>query len=248
MSDDNLKFEIDGPDVHLHSVDAEAALDLFSSFLALVRKTAEERGAKLTFTGIVAEEKCMRLGALPSDTTAAVVSSGIVSEMLARQMPIPSSLVRSVSSFRKKLNKFPQPIERTTIQVGRGAIFGIAVGWTEPPPPLPMETTSFRAYVERAGGKRPKVVLSSPIEDKEMTLTADKALAARIAKHLYEEVDVEALIRRNEKGVVVAGELLEFAPVPTGDLTEVWREALVRGGGLRTGMSLEELQEELGRD
>ena len=45
MTDDDLKFEIDGPEVHQRTVDAEAMLDLCISYLALVRKAAKERGA-----------------------------------------------------------------------------------------------------------------------------------------------------------------------------------------------------------
>jgi hypothetical protein len=105
-----------------------------------------------------------------------------------------------------------------------------------------------RAIVTRVGGKKPTVRLSARIEDKEMTLDIAKEMALKIAPYLYKEVDVDARVFRDAKGLIVGGDLLDFEPVSDKDPTEVWKEALREGSGLRPGMSLEELQEELGRD
>lgn len=248
MEFDDLKFEIDGPEVHQRTVDAEAALGLFLSYLELVRKAAKERGAELTFQGLEVEEKCLRIAAVPSDTAAALASARDVSAMLARQTPVPDGLKKPLATFRRRLTTFPQQITRTSVQVGKWERLGVDVSWSEPPVGPTWETFSGRAHVERAGGKRPKVVLSSRLEPREMTLDAEKALAGRIAKYLYEEVEVDARVRRDGKGVIVGGELLDFEPVSAGDPTKEWGDFFRAAGGAHAEMGADEINAEIGRD
>lgn len=248
MQDDDLKFEIDGPEVHQATVDAEAALALFLSYLELVRKAAKERGADLKFHGLKVEEKCLQLGAVPSDSVAALMGARDVSAMLAREMPIPSTLSKSVTSFRKRMSNFPQRIVRSSVQVGAWERVGVEVKWTEPKVVAIRESFFGRAIVTRVGGKKPTVRLSSRIEDKEMTLDIDKEMALKIAPFLYKEVDVDARVLRDAKGMIVGGDLLDFEPVTDEDPTRVWGDFLREAGGPPSGLSLEQLNEELGRD
>lgn len=249
MSSDDLKFEIDGPEVHQRTVDAEAALDLFASYLELVRKAAEERGAELVFHGLEVKEKCLQIASLPSDGFAALVGARDVSAMLARQVPVPESLRKSIQGFRKRLKNFPQQIERTSVQVGESERLGLDVSWSEPQVGETRETFSGRAVVTRVGGKRPTVRLSSRLEPKEMTLDADKDLALRIAPFLYKEVEIDARVKRDEKGVITGGDLLNFEEVRDEDPTQAWRDFFRMAGddwgNLRADE--DEFNEEIGR-
>lgn len=247
MSSDDLKFEIDGPEVHQRTVNAEAALELFASYLALVRRAAEERGTQLAFHGLEVEEKCLRIASLPTDSIAALVGARDVSAMLARQSAVPESLQKSIQSFRKLLKNFPQKIERTTVQVGQSERLGLDVSWSEPQVGEFLETFSGRAVVTRVGGKRPTVRLSSRLELKEMTLDADKDLARRIASFLYKEVEIDARVKRDKKGAIIGGELLNFEEVRDEDPTQAWRDFFRTAGDEWGELSADEMNEEIGR-
>lgn len=248
MNDDNLKFEIDGPQVHKATVDAEAALNLFVTYLGLLRKVAKTRGTELTFHGLEVEEKCVRLGSYPSDPGAAQAGVLDVSAMLAAQLAIPTPVRAPLSKFQKLARDFPQAILRSSAQVGRWqpVLMRLDAPVAEFIPVA--ESFSGRAVLTRIGGKKPTVRLSSPIEEKEMTLNVEKDLAKKIAPFLYKEVDVDARVLRDEEGCIYDGDLLDFEPVSDRDPTSAWEESLREGMGLRSGMTLEELHEELGRD
>lgn len=247
MTDDELKFEIDGPEVHQRTVDAEAMLELFRSYLALVRKAAAERGVEVTFQGIGIEEKCIRMTSLPSDVGAAILGAEYVSAMLGRQAAVPESLKRDVTGFRKKLHNFPQQIDRTTVQVGSSGPLGVEISWEEPPVSMIKETFSGRCIVTRVGGTRPSVRLSSRLEPKEMTLSAEKDLATEIGAYVYKEVEVDARVWRDQNGVIVGGELIGFEPVTSEDPTKAWGDFLRAVGEEWGDMSADEINEEIGR-
>jgi hypothetical protein len=247
MADDYLKFELDGPDVHQRTVDAEAMLALALSYLALVRKAAEERGAELTFEGIHFEEKCVQLISLPSDAPAALMGAIDVSAMLGRQAPVPDALKGDILKFRRQLRTFPQQIDRTTVWVGQSEPIGVAISWEEPPVTKTPETFSGRGIVTRVGGAKPTVRISSRLEPREMTLRAEKDLAKEIGASLYKEVEVEARVWRDESGLIVDGELVDFEPVTDADPTKAWGEVFRAVGDEYRDMSADEINEELGR-
>ncbi|WIG92732.1 hypothetical protein [Myxococcus sp. SDU36] len=248
MSDENLTFEIDGPEVHKATVDAEAALNLFVTYLGLIRKVAKARGTELTFHGLEVEEKCLRFGAAPSNPGAAQAGVLDISAMLANQLEIPNAIRTPLSKFQRQVREFPQTILRSSAQVGhwQPVILHFDTPVAEFTPVA--ESFSGRAIVTRVGGKKPTVRLMTRIEDKEMTLTLEKELATRIAPFLYKEVDIDARVFRDEEGHIADGNLLDFEPVSDGDPTAAWEEALREGMGPRSGLTLEELHEELGRD
>jgi hypothetical protein len=248
MPDEDLKFEIDGPDVHQRTVDAESALALFLSYLELVRKAAKERGAELAFHGLEVEEKCLRIASLPSDGLAALAGARDVSAMLARQMTVPYSLQKSITTFRRRLEQFPQRIDRTTVQVGRSERLEVEVSWNEPPVSTILETFSGRVIVKRVGGATPTVRLRSRLEPREMTLDAEKDLAEKIGAFLYKEVEVDARVRRDEKGMIVGGNLLDFEPVTDEDPTTAWGNFFREAGDEWGRMGADEINEEIGRD
>ncbi|RUO94825.1 hypothetical protein D7Y11_02545 [Corallococcus sp. AB018] len=267
MNDENLKFEIDGPEVHKGTVDAEAALKLFLAYLELVRQAAGKRGADLKFHGLEVEEKCLRIGARPSNPEAALFGALEVSAMLSGDLSVPRTLAKPLKIFRGQVANFPQHIKSSSVQVGRLKPFDVHVSqeeWTkvqarpryltvatEKAPafvPVP-ESFSGRATVTSIGGGKPMVGLDARIERGEMTLNLTTDLALRIAPYLYKEVDVEARVIRDAKGGITEGELLDFDPVTDEDPTTAWgnfyREA---SGGEFEGLSLDELNKELGRD
>lgn len=249
MPDDDLKFELDGPDVHKRTVDTEALLALFIGYLALVRKAAADRGAEVMFIGMDVEEKCVQLVATPSDTGAALIGASAVSDMLSHRAPTPESLKNDLRRFRSQIYNFPQQITRTTVKVGESGPIGVDISLEAEQPPAEMvaETFSGRAVVTRAGGSRPTVRLSSRLEPKEMTLVGEKDLIKAIGAHLYKEVEVDARVWRDESGVIVKGELVDFEPVTDGDPTEAWGAFFRAAGEEWSDMSADEINEEIGR-
>ncbi|WP_309889634.1 hypothetical protein [Archangium sp.] len=249
MALDDLKFELDGPEIHRHSVDAESALSLFASYLALTRKLAKEQGVELTFHGLFVEEKCLQIAAIPSDLQAALMSAQSVSEMLARKRTVPQAVEQEFNSFQKKLLKFPQQITRTSVQVGGWAPIGLERAWTEPPTEELEETFSGRAIVTRVGGKTPSVRVSILTEPKEVTLKAEKELAEKIAPLLYKEVEIEARLKRDVNGAITSGTLENFYPLSDEDPTKAWKSFYQEVAREWDSVaSLEDIAKELGRD
>ncbi|WNG31046.1 hypothetical protein F0U62_48820 [Cystobacter fuscus] len=248
MTLDDLKFELDGPEIHRNSVDAESALGLFASYLALVRKVAKDQGLELTFHGLFVEEKCLQIAAIPSDLQAALMSSQSVGEMLARTRPVPHAAEQEFNNFQKKLLRFPQQITRTSVQVGKWAPISLERAWTEPPAEELEETFSGRATITRVGGRQPSVRVSIFTEPKEVTLRAEKELAAKIAAYLYKEVEIEARLMRDPSGAITKGSIEDFHPLSDEDPTKAWQSFYQQVAHEWDSVSVEDIAKELGRD
>ena len=60
-------------------------------------------------------------------------------------------------------------------------------------------------------------------EDRPFTLAVDEDCIRSLAGYLDSELDIEAVVSRDEGGTIVDGTLIGFSPVIPGDTGAVWR-------------------------
>ncbi|MDZ4697137.1 MAG: hypothetical protein SGI86_18520 [Deltaproteobacteria bacterium] len=112
---------------------------------------------------------------------------------------------------------------------------------------LPAEVqVSLRVIPQRVGGIRPAVHLESKSEDRSFTLDVSKEQARQIGRFLYTEIDIVALVKRDEDGFIETGTLTTFEPVTDDDATTAWRDWYAHNAA--GWNSIEDVELELGRD
>lgn len=89
------------------------------------------------------------------------------------------------------------------------------------------------------GGSRSRAqaTFRSGSEATEFTLDVSLVQAQRLARHLFDEVDITALIWRDAEERICGGSLEEFFPMDEGNASDAWRDWISENG-----ISLEEYE------
>ena len=241
-----MMIEFDGEDVSPTSLDPLTALQFAHSYLVLVQKIAAEEGKTLQFTGLTVEDKCAALATTVSSITTADRASAKARKFLKRPKTVPQPLekvTRSVIDARKAL-----PTKYTTTVITK---IKRKVELTEFSTPDASErcreAISMRATVMAVGGKtKPKVTFDSIAEDRQFTLTATKEMAKQIARYLYDEVDIVAIIERDTYQRILDGELREFHVLQSDDPIGVWDKWYAENN--QEWSQVDNVEEEIGRN
>jgi hypothetical protein len=228
---DDLVLEVDGPDVHIDTLDARGVLRLAFAYFDLLERLANDREEELSFIGLRAFEKCGSLATRPSDIEVARLVTLEATAILSSWMPAPYGLRQSLSEVRAARSALP-PHYSATVKVS-GISRQIAAAPSEVITRRAFATTSMRAEVIKIGGRTPRAVFKSKSEHRQFTLTlADTAQATALGHYLYSKVDIVARVARGFDGMIESGDLREFFPVSK-NTQQVWSEWYANNGRWR---------------
>ncbi|MEZ4237395.1 MAG: hypothetical protein R3F59_14850 [Myxococcota bacterium] len=219
---DDLAIEVDGPLAHPDVVLAVPVLEFASSVLNLIENVSERYGLKLQLRGISIVDKCTAIVVHPADTD---YVRDVLEEVTAmvRFGDLHGNFKTHISRVRKAYNALPQGYS-AKVRIGN---------WTSPievlsqsPSYLPYSIEVCRVVPVRVGGRRPMVRLQQALPFRmEFTLRTTQAMAMAIAKHLYEEIEVDMeVIREFDGSMDKVGKLLAFRTLDGGDPLALWRE------------------------
>jgi hypothetical protein len=243
VGDDKLLLEIDGPDVHPYKVDVRAALALAHRYVDLVVALADEDAAELQFTGLQVLDKCVAFELASNEPDLARREAKRANRCVAGAESVPPGALTATRELRTALRRLP-PTHVVHLKVGT---FREEVKLAAASPILSAEAqVSLRAVPLRAGGTTPAVRFESKSEERPFTLEVSKELARMVGRFLYSEIDIVALVKRDEEGLIESGRLVSFEPVTDDDATAAWRDWYAHNAS--EWDTVKDVEGELGRD
>ena len=221
LGDDWILLEIDGPNVTAESVDVRSALAVAHRYVDLISALAEEDAADLVFTGLKVIDKCVAFAFQANEPDLARREAKRAYRCAIGAEPPPKGAVMANRELREALRRLPTT-EVVRVIAGN---FHEDLRLTAPAPSLSAEAqVSLRATPLRVGGQRPAVRFESRSEERPFTLDVTKDHARHVGRFLYSEIDIVALIGRDEEGLIESGTLVSFEPVTDDDATSAWRD------------------------
>jgi hypothetical protein len=219
---DALKLEIDGPGVHPSTVDPLVTLELGATYLRLLKAVASELSVELELEGLDIEDKCAALVFHSNQIDRAQLVANSTHQMLTDLEPAPPRALGPLNRFRESLRAVPSG---QTISVLFGSTRLSIPREVEAPQETPRESTTLRSTLIAVGGKQPTAKFISKSEgERAFTLQVlDVPTAQLLGKHLFEEMDIDVIVGRDEQGRISSGELIEFSPLTNGEPLESWR-------------------------
>jgi hypothetical protein len=221
LGDDWILLEIDGPDVHPDKVDVRAALAVAHRYIDLVSALADEDATDLQFTGLQVIDKCVAFAFQSNEPDLARREAKRAHRCVTGVEAVPAGAVVATRELKSALRRLPSS---NVVRLKAGA-FHQEVKLSATPPASSAEAqVSLRAMPVRVGGTTPAVRFESRSEDRPFTLEVSRELARQVGRFLYSEIDISALVRREEEGLIEGGRLLGFEPVTDDDATAAWRD------------------------
>ena len=216
--DQYLALEIDGPEVSPETADVPAVLELASAFFQLVKANANEIG-EIKLTNLQIVDKCLAIIALPDNLELARNCAEEAVRQIAGSDP-PRGGGEYVTRARNAIKHMPSDHHARVL----AGPWHRDVTIEQSPIPEPLDSVlAIRAVPIRVGGSRPAVRFRSEIED-EFTLATTQTVAREIGQHLYREVDIDAIVRRDADGTIIGGKLISFDSVMDEDPRAAWSE------------------------
>ena len=236
-------FEIEGTDVHPHTVDPRVAADLIKTFFDLLGRAATVRGVPLKLRGITIVDKCFQLGCDTYEPDFTIKAMEVVTGWVTGTEE-PDS---------KKDRDLVRHLHTVITKFGDDAAAKISVGdwersldFTGSLPELPPQvTTTLRVKVLDVGVSPSRVKFESGSEDDPFSLEVTTELAEELGHFVNKELDLVFKHRRNRQGRIEDGEILEYFPMEVDDTGEGWLKWLTENG--RHWSGVEDPLEELGR-
>lgn len=223
MAQKTISFELAGPRMSVATVDTIVLLRCATAFFEHLQKVAEALQVELTFEGIWIKEKCVSVEAMPNSVPRAKLVAQRSTAMLAGRMPTPRGVEGAADRLRRSVEALPA---NTKARI-------VAGKWKRavaPPEPRevdwPWEVVELRARPIRVGGKESRTaIFTSPSEPGDFVLKlASAGMARRVGAVLYDEVDIEAMVRRGVSGEIVEGRLVEVHDLEDGEPMTRWSE------------------------
>jgi hypothetical protein len=219
-------LEIDGPGVHVASVDDPGLLELAAAFFQLLRVNASESAGALALTDVRIFDKCAAVAAKPDRFDLAKDCIEDVVRQIAGADP-PRGGIEFATRARFAVRRLPP---ECSVEVSVGALHRDVVALSSILQEPLDSMLSIRATPIRTGGRNAAVRFTSDMEE-DFTLDTTRAIARDIGAHLYSEVDIEGTVRRALDGTIASGRLISFEPVESGDPRPAWREWFHSVGG-----------------
>ncbi len=225
LPDDWIALEIDGADVSPEQMDVRAALAVAHRYVDLVLALAEDEAADLAFTGLRVLDKCVSFAFKANEPDLARREAKRAIRCVTGEEQPPKGAVVANRELRAALQALP-PTQMARVIAGR---FRKELK----PASLPRAEAArariaLRATPVRVGGARPAVRFESKSEERPFTLDVDRDRAPLVGRFLYSDVDIEALVARDDEGFIESGTLVEFVPVTADDATTAWRDWYAR--------------------
>jgi hypothetical protein len=242
LGDDWILLEIDGPDLRPDKIDVRAALTVAHRYVDLMAALADDDAADLDFTGLRVIDKCVAFAFKANEPDLARREAKRALRCVTGQEQPPKGAVIASRELKEALRALPANQVARVIAGGfRQDLRAAAIV----PSIAPESRISLRATPIRVGGSRPAVRFESKSEDRPFTLDVERDRARLVGRFLYSEIDIEALVTRDEEGFIELGRLLGFEPVTDDDATTAWRDWYVRHAS--GWNSIADVESELGR-
>jgi len=217
----DLLFELDGPGVSPATVDSLVLLQFADACFRMAVKVAEVNKIGLTFQGLRVVDKCVAIGATPSNGKAARLTAAKI-KRLVQGVDDPPSGTESLLEEVRRCVRALKPQVTAAFRVGK-----VAYRIQAPNTPVaesPWETTELRVIPIRAGGRDPTAELVSDSEVGSFILKTSEENARLLGAALYREIDVIVEICRSFDGLIERGKIVEVMPVDQeSNPTETWR-------------------------
>jgi hypothetical protein len=242
--DNRLRMEIDGPGVTPETIDPLATLELGASYLRLLQRLAKEAEHTIAFTGLGVEDKCAALVFTPKDPRVAELLAVDADKILSGERLVAPRLNQAVDGFLAAVRALPTD-HSVTVLVGTRRL--LVTRERAASASVRRSITKLRATLVMVGGTKPSARLSSGSEARAFTVRVnDQAAAQRLGPHIYQELDVELELERDENGLIRDGLLLAFTPLSQAPPpAEQWRVWFQDAGGAEWG-TVEDIELELG--
>jgi hypothetical protein len=225
---DTLLLEIDGPNLHPDTIDTRATIELVSSFIELIDKTAAVHGVALHLKGFQTVDKCFRLQLETSTPEYALLAAEELERLVGGgEPPVVKGLADATRRFRKAIEKFgPQ----TTAKVAVGK-WERTLKLVEPASTLmPQTRTTLRARLVRIGVAPINAKFESASEADPFTLHITREQARKYSQYLDQPVDIEVTIKRGLLGNIVDGVVHELHPMDENVSDDAWLDWLTKNG------------------
>lgn len=218
-----VHVEIDGPDIHPASIDPGSALGLAAAVLSALDALAKASGRDVTFTGLQVVDKCAALVTYSSDEAATRRDAQDLHAMLKGEKQTPKGLGRQVARISRVIDDLPDHMS-AVLRVGYGSLDpvevtlrGSRVGATRYE-----SQETLRCRLTGLDTDPARVKVTNVLSGEKLSLKATNEQVEAFAGNLRAEFDITAVVKRStieEEGIVLKGELLEFAVVPEGPVS-----------------------------
>lgn len=244
MANQVLRIELDGANLHPHTVEVPSTLELAAAYVDLLRRIAVGKGGELALVGLAVKDKCFQFEVGVDDADLAEASAVEVDRYMRGALLPGPGLAKSTERLRKAAKD----------QRALGRTIRISIrDWSEPlevaAPKfdlLPEAIIALRVKLISVGGAEPRIRVEAASEPDAFDLRVTEAEARELGKHLYLPVDVVAAVKRDAQGMIVSGRLREFHPMQPGDASAEWLKWLDAAGEDWNGVT--DILGELGRD
>lgn len=218
LPEDAIGVELDGENVSPSTVEALPTLRIALSFLELIKAIADDLEEPLVMSGVEVRDKCAAVFT--------IVDKPEVGRHCATRAV---RMVGGVEHPRRGFMGHVKAIQDAHASLPAGhTVSALAAGVRFPIEPgsfahgQPYAAIGVRAEVMRVGGREPTATFRSASEPRSFVLSVPREMARELARHLYDEVDIEAIVARDEDGVIEEGELSAFHPLEDVDPLEAW--------------------------
>lgn len=224
-----LSVEILG-EVSPENFDVLSGLAYVHSYLDLLSGMAQLRHEKVNFKGLRLVPGSVAFKIDVDEPILARQLAKETNEVLEGRRVVPRGLRGRVQSVRQALSRMPAG-NTALVRVDDYSAKLTVSDRSESG--LLYECVELRVSVYRVGGTPPRISLVSDV-DGGFTLSIDRDHAEKIAKFLYREVDIVAMVARAEDGTITDGKALQFFAldddVPEGEEAKFWRDWFAKVG------------------
>jgi hypothetical protein len=215
-----MLLELDGADIHPHTVDPRVAADLLQVFFEMVTRAATVVGVSPVFRGLLIEDKCFQARSATLKPEAAMKVMELVSGWANGTEPTDTQVDRErARKFNALARKLGQDV-RAKLKVGQREW---ALSLSEQLPDLPPAvTTTLRVRLIGLGADPARAKFVSESEEHPFSLTVDVGMAEKLSKHFNRHLDLEFTYRRDRLGKIEDGRIIDFFPMEADDGGEEW--------------------------
>ncbi len=224
-----MLLELDGADLHPHTVDPRVAADLLQVFFEMVARAATVVGVSPALRGLQIVDKCLQVRSDALKPEAAMKVMDLVSGWANGTEPadtqVDSERARRFNALARKLG---QDV-RAKVKVGEREW---ALSLTQQLPDLPPAvTTTLRVRLTDLGADPARAKFVSESEEHPFSISVDLGMAEKLSKHFNRYLDLEFTYRRDRLGKIEDGKIIDFFPMETDDGGEEWLGWLKENGG-----------------
>lgn len=239
-----LDFVLEGPGVSPATAEPLDALDAARDYFRLLRAVANEHGLEVPLVGLEVREGSLAVATRTPTPSNAQRAIGLAALYVSGQLEAGHGLKGKAQAVRERV--IGLPLGRSYRVDCDGVRVPLLAESVEEPLP-PQEMVELRARLMVLGGVKDSTArFESFSEDRTFPLRISELQARALGPHIYEELDIEALIQRDCEGFIVSGRLEGFVPMEKGDGVAAWREWFKAVGG--DWDEIEDVEAELDRD